>query len=73
MVEEYRARCAECTYSRRFGMAELTAKTKGTVHALTKMHKVLITKGNEVVDEISPKVTQGTFDTPGTTRREAPF
>lgn len=73
MIDDYRTRCTECRYSRRYGTAELTAKTKGTAHALTKMHKVLITKGDEVVEEISPKVTQGTFDTPGRHADEPPF
>lgn len=58
LIEEYRARCLDCTYSRRYGTAELTAKTKGTVHALKNMHTVVITKGDDEVERISPKVTQ---------------
>lgn len=65
MIDEYRARCQECRYSRRYGTAELTAKTKATHHALTKLHRVIVTKGEEIVEEISPKVMQETLgDTP---------
>lgn len=58
MIDEYRARCQECRYSRRYGTAELTAKTKATHHALTKLHRVIVTKGDKIVEEISPKVMQ---------------
>lgn len=61
LIDEYRARCTVCTYGRRFGTAELTAKTKATVHALRSMHEVVVTKGGEVVERISPKVTENLF------------
>lgn len=53
----WRARCKECRYSRRFGAAELTAKTKATKHALDNMHAVVVTRGDEIIEEITPKVT----------------
>lgn len=49
VLAEYRARCTECNYSRRYGQAKLTAATKATTHALAKNHTVALMLGNSVV------------------------
>ena len=42
-VVHYSAKCRNCTYSRTFLRAMVTAETKSTVHALKKRHVVDIT------------------------------
>lgn len=54
IIDEFRVRCQNCRFSRRYGTAELTALTKATHHALTKMHEVVVTRGQEIVEKISP-------------------
>jgi hypothetical protein len=57
-INEYRARCEDCRYSRRFGAAGLTARVRATKHGVMKQHRVTVTCGDEVVEVISPKVTE---------------
>lgn len=51
--DEWRARCTQCTYGRKFGQAELTAHTMGGKHAITKGHTVKILFGDEVRHVVS--------------------
>jgi len=46
MAGEWRSKCKDCRYSKKFGMAPVTAATKATTHALTNKHRVDVFKDN---------------------------
>lgn len=59
----YWVKCRNCRYSRGFGFAPLTARTKATSHALRLGHEVEIQKSDLKTlttesELVSPKVTQ---------------
>lgn len=64
VIKDYRVRCQQCAFSRSFGAAEITAKTSATVHALRRMHKVIVTRAGETVETIDPKPAQTQLDHP---------
>lgn len=51
-LPEYKAKCLNCRYSRRFGQAKLTALTKGTAHSIRYRHRVNVYHGTKLEEEI---------------------
>lgn len=57
------ARCADCKWAWSSKAAPLSTLTRGTAHALKRMHRVNVTRGEELVETIDP--TQGQETLPG--------
>lgn len=60
---EWRTKCTECRYSRSWGQAELTARTKASAHALRNNHTVSVLLGNDVQNLVNEHPTEDLLDT----------
>lgn len=49
-LPEYRVRCQNCRYARKWGQARLTALTKASSHALRNNHRVDVWHGERHVE-----------------------
>jgi len=47
-VDEWSFQCIDCKYSRKVGVAPVTASTKANAHAITKHHRVKVYHENKL-------------------------
>lgn len=59
---EWRIKCQDCRYSQYLGIAEITARTRATKHALKKGHVVAVVFGKKIVQLSGENKGQLSFD-----------